>query len=80
MKPVKWYHQPWFVLLMLTPLALGPFALPLLWKSPRFSGRVKMLLTLLTAAWSIWFVIYVVQHVIPALRNEYQQLNTLFQY
>lgn len=40
----KFYYSRWFVLSMLFLLA-GPFGLPLLWKSPRFSGRAKGLLT-----------------------------------
>lgn len=43
----RWYHSVGFVLLALF-LVLGPFALPLLWKSPRFSERAKWFLTALT--------------------------------
>ena len=43
----KWYHSRWMVLLMLF-VVLGPFGLPLLWKSPHFSKRWKQILTVLT--------------------------------
>ena len=74
----KWYHNMWFVLLMLTPFALGPFALPLLWKSPAFSKNAKWWLTLGTLLWTALFVAYIMQHVVPAVMNELRQLNTVF--
>ena len=43
----KWYHGRLMVLLMLF-VVLGPFGLPLLWKSPRFTTRWKQILTVLT--------------------------------
>lgn len=36
--------RPWYVIWML--LTIGPFALPLLWQSPAFSRRAKILWTL----------------------------------
>ncbi len=47
----RWYHSVGFVLLSLF-VALGPFALPLLWKSPRFSERAKWFLTALTLVYT----------------------------
>jgi hypothetical protein len=41
----KWYYNIWFVLLMLF-FVLGPFGLPLVWKSPRMGRGVKWALTL----------------------------------
>ena len=38
------YHQRWFVLVSLF-LVVGPFALPLLWRSPRFSRSQKIVIT-----------------------------------
>lgn len=77
-KPSKWYHRVWFVLLMISPFALGPFGLPLLWKSPHFSRPVKWFLSVLTLAWTAWLVVYVVTVVIPAVNNETRQyLNSL---
>lgn len=46
MKPegTRWYYNRWVVLMVLF-LVAGPFGLPLLWRSPQFSGRAKWLLT-----------------------------------
>jgi len=43
---LKWYYRPVWVLALLF-LVLGPFALPYLWGSPRFSRRLKVALTVL---------------------------------
>jgi len=40
----KWYHSVWFVLLMLC--LAGPLVFFLLWKSPNFSIRARMVLTI----------------------------------
>ena len=44
---VKWYYQPWAVLALLF-LVLGPFGLPILYKSPKLSRFWKGALTVLT--------------------------------
>ena len=75
----KWYYNRWVVLILLTPLVLGPFALPLLWKSPKFSRLAKLILTFLTLLWTILFVVYVIKRVVPAITNEMNQLNAVFQ-
>ena len=41
-----WYHRPAWVLLLLFVI-LGPLALPILWKSPHFSRRWKIVLTVI---------------------------------
>jgi ribosomal protein L40E len=56
----KWSESPWIVLPLLF-LLLGPFALPLLWRSHRFTPVWKSVLTVavagvtLFAIWSVWF-------------------------
>ncbi len=45
--PAKWYHGVVAVLILLF-FVLGPFGLPVLWKSPRFSKGAKQTLTALT--------------------------------
>ena len=47
-KKEKWYHHMWFVIGML--IMAGPFAFPLLWKSPRLSVSLKWMLTILFTA------------------------------
>jgi hypothetical protein len=42
---VKWYLTPIGVVLLLF-LVLGPFGLPLLYESPRFSKTMKIILTM----------------------------------
>jgi hypothetical protein len=43
---VQWYYRPGWVLLLLF-VVLGPLALRNLWKSPCFSRRMKIVLTVL---------------------------------
>ena len=76
----RWYHNTWFVLLMISPVALGPFGLPLLWKSPRFSPSAKMGLTILTVVWTALAIWYVVAVVLPAVQNELNQFNSSLQF
>ena len=44
----RWYHNVWFVLFLLF-FVLGPFALPLVWKNPKFPKTVKITLTVVMA-------------------------------
>lgn len=61
MEPDNPIYRPWVVLVLLF-CALGPLALPVLWGSPRFSRRAKVLLTaavtVLTVVvlWLLWVV------------------------
>ena len=69
----RWYHSVWFVLLMLTPFTLGPLALPLLWKSPRFSRSAKWWLTMATLVSFVWIIIAMID-VFKAYINQYRNL------
>jgi hypothetical protein len=40
----SWYYRPWSVVFLLF-VVLGPFGLPLLWKSPSVSRAWKIVLT-----------------------------------
>jgi hypothetical protein len=42
---VKWYLRPISIVLLLF-FVLGPFGLPLLYKSPKFSKTLKIILTM----------------------------------
>ena len=53
--PTKWYHQRWAVVVLLF-LVLGPFGLPLLWKSPAFSRNMKIALSVAVLAYSALLV------------------------
>ena len=59
---VKWYLRPLGVILLLF-LVLGPFGLPLLYKSPKFSKRSKILLTVVVIFYTIYLTIASVQMV-----------------
>jgi hypothetical protein len=58
----KFSESPWVVLPMLF-LVFGPLALPLLWRSRRFTRLWKIVLTVIMAVvtvyliWSIWYVL-----------------------
>ncbi len=73
----KWFYRPWFVLLMLSPFFLGPFGLPLLWKSPRFSVKAKWLLTIVVAAYTVWLTILVVNMARAVMRHVQELLPAL---
>jgi hypothetical protein len=51
MGDVKWYYRPFWVLILLF-VVLGPLALPYLWKSPSFSRRLKVVLTILVLVYT----------------------------
>jgi len=53
---VKWYYKPINVILALF-LVLGPFGLPLLYKSPKFNKAAKIILTIVVIAYTL-FLIY----------------------
>ncbi|MBI4003396.1 MAG: hypothetical protein HY353_00060 [Candidatus Omnitrophica bacterium] len=48
----KWYYNVWFVLVMLF-FVVGPLGLPLVWKNPRFSRWVKVVLTIVMAVYTV---------------------------
>lgn len=48
---VKWYWNPIIVVLLLF-FVLGPFALPLLYKSPKFSKTLKIMLTIVVIVYT----------------------------
>src|SRR5436309_11305700 len=69
----RWYYRPWWVLLMLFAV-LGPFGLPLLWKSPSFSRWWKIALTVAVAAYSI-LLVEAVLIAIAAIRAALEQMD-----
>ena len=69
----KWYHSVWFVLVMLF-FVLGPFGLPLVWKNPRFSGWVKIALTVAMVVYMYYLVAFAVT-IFKFTRNEFDQLQ-----
>jgi hypothetical protein len=72
----RWYYRPWWVLLMLF-VVLGPFGLPLLWKSPSFSRWSKIALTVAVAAYTILLVEAVLIAIRAVIRPALDQMEEL---
>lgn len=51
---VKWYLKPLTIFIIV--LAVGPFALPLVWKSPSFKRWHKVVITVIFVALTIWLI------------------------
>ncbi len=51
----KWYLKPVGVVLLLF-FVLGPFGLPLLYKSPKFSKTSKVILTVIVMAYTCYLI------------------------
>ena len=52
---VKWYLRPLAVILSLF-FVLGPFGLPLLYRSPKFSRKMKILLTVAVVFYTFYLI------------------------
>ena len=51
---IKWYLKP--VAIVVAILAVGPFAIPLVWMSPAFNKWQKIAITALLILLTIWLV------------------------
>jgi len=49
---MKWYLKP--VMVAIAILAVGPFAIPLVWMSPAFKKWLKVVITALLVLLTIW--------------------------
>ena len=67
-KAPAWYYEPWVVLVLLF-FVLGPFGLPLLYKSPKFNRLWKTVLTLATIAYTGFLVVGTVDIVREVLKR-----------
>jgi hypothetical protein len=52
---IKWYLRPIIVVLLLF-FVLGPFGLPLLYKSPKFSKTLKIILTIVVIVYTSYLI------------------------
>jgi hypothetical protein len=52
---IKWYLRPISVVLLLF-FVLGPFGLPLLYKSPKFSKTLKIILTIVVIIYTSYLI------------------------
>jgi hypothetical protein len=48
----KWYHSTSAVVIGL--ITLGPLALPLVWKNPKYELITKVIITIVVAAVTVW--------------------------
>ena len=69
----RWYHSIWFVLVMLF-FVLGPLALPLLWKSPRFPRWAKWALTVASLLFLAWLTLVSIE-IVRAILRQYDALQ-----
>ena len=53
---IKWYLRPISVVLLLF-FVLGPFGLPLLYKSPKFSKTLKIILTIVVIIYTSYLIV-----------------------
>lgn len=66
-----WWESPWIVLPLIF-VVLGPFALPLLWRSRCFSRAWKIVLSVLVvgiAAYALWQIWYIFDQALAPLRD-----------
>lgn len=52
---MKWYLRPFGVILLLF-FVLGPFGLPLLYKSPKFSRTLKIILSIVVIVYTFYLI------------------------
>ena len=67
----KWYYSTSAIVIGL--LVVGPFALPLVWKNPKYKMITKVIITIGVIAVTIWLC-YLVGHMYQRL---IQQIDTL---
>lgn len=71
---VPWYYGIGSVFVAI--FLLGPFAFPLLWKSPRFSRTWKIIITLAVIAATVYLTLGT-WHLIEILIQELKRLQTI---
>jgi hypothetical protein len=71
-KKNKWFYSVPFVLLMLF-VVIGPFAFPLLWKSPRFNRTSKLILTIIVTILTI-FLLWLTYKIILIYYAQYRDI------
>ncbi len=54
----KWYYSTSAIVISL--LVIGPFALPLVWKNPKYKPITKIIITIVVIVVTIWFCYLVV--------------------
>jgi len=72
---VKWYLRPINVVLLLF-FVLGPFGLPLLYKSPKFSKTLKIILTIAVIIYTS-YLIFVSLEIARQLYSRMEELQDM---
>jgi len=70
----QWYSK--ISILIIAFLCIGPFALPLVWLNPRFTKRVKIIISIIVIILSYFLGIALVNS-IKSITKYYQELNQL---
>ncbi len=73
---IKWYLRPLGVLVLLF-VVLGPLALPLLYKSPKFNKTLKLILTIAVIIYTSYFIFVSVELGIEVYRRIEELQNTI---
>ena len=73
---IKWYLRPISVVLLLF-FVLGPFGLPLLYKSPKFSKTLKIILTIVVIIYTSYLIFASLEIGIELYRRVGELQNTL---
>jgi len=67
----KWYYSTSAIVIGL--LVLGPFALPLVWRNPKYEVITKVIITIVviavTIAVTIWLCYFIVQRFQPLIKE-----------
>ncbi len=72
---IKWYLRPLGVLVLLF-VVLGPLALPLLYKSPKFNKTLKIILTIAVIVYTSYLIFVSVELGIEVYRR-IEELQTI---
>lgn len=70
----KWYFKN--MSLIITFFCVGPFVLPLIWFNPRFSNRVKLILTIIVIIVTYYIGVVFVNS-LKTILQYYGQINQL---
>ncbi len=68
----KWYYSTSVIVIGL--LVVGPFALPLVWKNPKYEVITKVIITIVVIAVTIWLC-YFVGHMYQRLIEQIDALG-----
>lgn len=72
----QWYHSPRSILILAFTV-LGPFAIPLIWRSPRMGTAMKWFLTLVITAVTV-LVLYILYVFIAYLLGRYWEIQGVY--